>query len=171
MSNLSDRKGALLLGAAAVGTTVWVASRWRRGGGGAGPAPTSFEAYLRQVEEPAAAGGAFSATSFEAYLRAPAAGPAAAAPAGGGGGGSGAAAVPLDRVPVTVLFGTEYGFSKEIAEKLAERLKDTERYWCVHRRIVGGCRVSDLCLRGGRVLMRTRAVVCAVERLRAKQSA
>ncbi len=36
---------------------------------------------------------------------------------------------PLGSKPVAVLFGTEYGFSKEIAEKAAARLKETEAYW------------------------------------------
>jgi sulfite reductase (NADPH) flavoprotein alpha-component len=30
---------------------------------------------------------------------------------------------------ILVLYGTEYGFSKEIAEKLANALKDTKLYW------------------------------------------
>lgn len=35
---------------------------------------------------------------------------------------------------VTVLYGTEYGFSKEIAEKLAQRLKEGSQFWyaCQH---------------------------------------
>lgn len=36
---------------------------------------------------------------------------------------------PPGRKPVAVLFGTEYGFSKEIAEKAAARLKETKAYW------------------------------------------
>ena len=34
-----------------------------------------------------------------------------------------------DSVPVTVLYGTEFGFSKEIAEKLRDRLLDGSRFW------------------------------------------
>lgn len=30
---------------------------------------------------------------------------------------------------VTVLYGTEYGFSKEIAEELAKRLKEGSQFW------------------------------------------
>ena len=45
-------------------------------------------------------------------------------------GGSGAESQPSpDSVPVTVLFGTEFGFSKEIAEKLRDRLLAGVRYW------------------------------------------
>ena len=36
---------------------------------------------------------------------------------------------PADSKPVAVLFGTEYGFSKEIAEKLSARLRDIGKYW------------------------------------------
>ena len=36
---------------------------------------------------------------------------------------------PPDSKPVAVLFGTEYGFSKEIAEKAAGQLKGTGKYW------------------------------------------
>ena len=36
---------------------------------------------------------------------------------------------PPGSKPVAVLFGTEYGFSKEIAEKAAARLKETKAYW------------------------------------------
>ena len=36
---------------------------------------------------------------------------------------------PPDSKPVAVLFGTEYGFSKEIAEKAAAQLKETGKYW------------------------------------------
>ena len=34
-----------------------------------------------------------------------------------------------DSKPVAVLFGTEYGFSKEIAEKAAAQLKESGKYW------------------------------------------
>ena len=34
-----------------------------------------------------------------------------------------------DNVVVTILFGTEYGFSKEIAEKLRESLREQPPYW------------------------------------------
>ena len=36
---------------------------------------------------------------------------------------------PPGSKPVAVLFGTEYGFSKEIAEKLSVRLRETSKYW------------------------------------------
>jgi sulfite reductase (NADPH) flavoprotein alpha-component len=37
--------------------------------------------------------------------------------------------VPLDRARVLVVFGTEYGFSKEIAEKLCAQLKEGSKCW------------------------------------------
>ena len=37
--------------------------------------------------------------------------------------------VPPNSKPVAVLFGTEYGFSKEIAKKLSARLRETSKYW------------------------------------------
>ncbi len=36
---------------------------------------------------------------------------------------------PPDSKPVAVLFGTEFGFSKEIAEKAAALLKESGKYW------------------------------------------
>ena len=43
---------------------------------------------------------------------------------------TGNAGGPLpDQAVVTVLFGTEYGFSKEIAEKLAAQLSAGHKYW------------------------------------------
>ena len=36
---------------------------------------------------------------------------------------------PLDAVRVLVMYGTEYGFSKEIAEKLCARLKEGGAFW------------------------------------------
>ena len=36
-----------------------------------------------------------------------------------------------EQKPVTVLYGTEYGFSKEIAEKLVGKLKEGGTLWCV----------------------------------------
>jgi hypothetical protein len=43
--------------------------------------------------------------------------------------------VPLDRAAVAVLYGTEYGFSKEIAEKLCDGIKATSGFWCGARRV------------------------------------
>lgn len=34
-----------------------------------------------------------------------------------------------DQIVVTVVFGTEFGFSKEIAEKLCSMLRETGAYW------------------------------------------
>lgn len=37
--------------------------------------------------------------------------------------------IPEDAVPVLVLYGTEYGFAREIAEKVGQQLKDTGKFW------------------------------------------
>jgi sulfite reductase (NADPH) flavoprotein alpha-component len=37
-----------------------------------------------------------------------------------------------EMIRILVLFGTEYGFSKEIAEALASKLKSSRAYWCVY---------------------------------------
>lgn len=74
--------------------------------------------------------GQLAATDFGSFLKARAA----------AGAGAGAAAqqqqqqgppLTADSVVVTILFGTEYGFSKEIAEKLADALRDRPPYWWV----------------------------------------
>jgi sulfite reductase alpha subunit-like flavoprotein len=37
--------------------------------------------------------------------------------------------IPEEAVPVLVLYGTEYGFAREIAEKISQQLKDTGKFW------------------------------------------
>lgn len=37
--------------------------------------------------------------------------------------------VPEEAVPVLVLYGTEYGFAREIAEKISQQLKDSGKFW------------------------------------------
>lgn len=37
--------------------------------------------------------------------------------------------IPESAVPVLVLYGTEYGFAREIAEKVASSLKDGGQFW------------------------------------------
>jgi sulfite reductase (NADPH) flavoprotein alpha-component len=96
----------------------------------AGGDPTGFDTFLRAVPEAAAAGsGGGDPTGFDAFLR--------AVPKAAGGAGAGAAAAaaedeqppPPDRAAVCVLYGTEYGFSREIAEKLVEQLKAGDGFW------------------------------------------
>jgi hypothetical protein len=86
----------------------------------------------------AAVVGQLAATDFGSFLKQR--GPSAAA--------AGAAAQQVQPGPpltgnsvvVTILFGTEYGFSKEIAEKLAGALRDQPPYWWVWPRIRGAAR-------------------------------
>jgi hypothetical protein len=46
-----------------------------------------------------------------------------------------AAGPTADQVRILVMFGTEYGFSKEIAEKLTQKLREADKYWCVHAHV------------------------------------
>jgi sulfite reductase alpha subunit-like flavoprotein len=92
--------------------------------------------------------GKHAATSFEAYLKQPHL--ADAGDGAGSGGGDGQTTktsevacdtteheesveehtvIPPDVKPVTVIYGTEFGFSREIAEMLCERLKETQALW------------------------------------------
>lgn len=135
MLDLSERRGQLALAATAAGAAgaVWLCRRYAAAaasGGASAPAATSFDAYLKDRSvgaKPAQQPPKFAPTSFEAYLRQPApaatagAAPAAAAAAPG-------SAAPPTAKPLTVLFGTEYGFSKEVAEKACEALKEAG-YW------------------------------------------
>ena len=131
---LQERSSSGLLVGAAAAAAAGASLYWllgRRGQAAGAPGPTDFESYLRSAPEQPRA---FAATSFEAYLRGPA-GNSTAGPAPAAQPPTAASAVPADRAPVTVLFGTEYGFSKEIAEKLAARLQETGAFWWV---LVGG---------------------------------
>jgi sulfite reductase (NADPH) flavoprotein alpha-component len=92
--------------------------RWSWGGKKQKAIETSFDSFLKKRVEPDPA-------DFTSFLR------------DGGGGGKKAAppaapttkqqpvaeAIPADRAPVLVLYGTEYGFAREIAEKLADAMK------------------------------------------------
>lgn len=114
----------------------------------ASKAPTDFDSFLLA---PALAAqpskSAHTATSFESFLKVQPAPPSStdfasflinipgAAAAGSQPEAVDAAAacvddqVPEDEVPVAVLYGTEYGFAREIAEKLCEQLKGTGKFW------------------------------------------
>lgn len=129
----SERRGLVLAGAAAgAAGALWLVRRASAADAApAGRTATSFDAYLKDRSVGAAkAAPTYAATSFEAYLRQP--DPAAAAAAvdapAAGERAAAAAAAPPDAKPLTVLYGTEYGFSKEVAEKACEALK-AAGYW------------------------------------------
>ena len=146
MLETGDRRMLALGSTAAIASGATLLWLWRRratAAAAAGSPPpiaaTSFDAYLRNRElgrqQPveAAAAPQFAASSFEAYLRQPAATTAAAVavhqPSGASASASaaapaGAAAAPSHARPITVLFGTEYGFSKEVAQRVCQRLRD-----------------------------------------------
>ena len=74
------------------------------------------------------------AASFSSFLRkqpnqARAQPAAAAAPANADGHAAADAGPALGQKPVAVLYGTEYGFSKEIAEKLVGKLTECGEFW------------------------------------------
>lgn len=135
MLDLSERRGQVVLAATAAGAVgaVWLCRRYTAAaasGGASAPAATSFDAYLKDRSvgaKPAQQQPKFAPTSFEAYLRQPAPAAAAGATAAAPAAASGPAAPPTAK-PVTVLFGTEYGFSKEVAEKACEEVKEAG-YW------------------------------------------
>ena len=111
---------------------------------------TQFDHFLRQPVAPQAPADDRISTQFDSFLRVrpvasepdpcvfstwiktsgSAAAPQAAAPPS-----KPAEQVPLDRAAVAVLYGTEYGFSKEIAEKLCDGIKATSGFWCGARRV------------------------------------
>ena len=127
-----DSRGLLLAGSAAlaVPVAVWLARRLSSPHPAAVPEDTGFEAYLKRQAPNPCATVAHAATSFEAYLK--------AAPANGDTGSAAASAQPAQQKaappppgskPVTVLYGTEYGFSKEVAESACERLGAGGEFW------------------------------------------
>lgn len=69
---------------------------------------------------------AASATCFESFLKAA---PGGAQETGAADNVVQAATVQAHHVRVAVMFGTEYGFAKEIAEKLSLKLRQTDEYW------------------------------------------
>ena len=81
--------------------------------------------------------GQLAATDFGAFLKQR--GPSAAAAAEAAAQQQEQLGPPLtaDSVVITILFGTEYGFSKEIAEKLAGALRDKPPYWWVYPGLQG----------------------------------
>lgn len=132
VDSLSERRGLVLAAAGGAAAALWLARRASASAPNtaAAPAATSFDAYLKNREvgkkAPQMAKPKFAATSFEAYLRQPA--PTAASTAAAAGAAARGPAAPPDAKPITVLFGTEYGFSKEVAEKACEALKGAG-YW------------------------------------------
>jgi len=106
----------------------WAAPSARAAPAAAAVDETSFDAFLRTqpaVEEA-------DPTGFDSFLRVPVGGASSAAAAAQQ---SKAAVVveevPTDRAGVVVMYGTEYGFSKEIAEKLCAQLKAGDGFWWV----------------------------------------
>ncbi len=97
----------------------------------------SFSAFLKRPEE--AQKPVRQAASFSSFLRKQPnqAQPAAVTATENSVYAAAAAEVEAgpgpEQKPVMVLYGTEYGFSKEIAEKLVGKLKEGRELWCAHR--------------------------------------
>lgn len=114
----SDRSKWLLGGAVAAGGVWWLCRRRTPPGHAA---ETSFEAYMRSKDvRPGGAQPAtksYDPTDFSSYLK--------SRSGAGGTDASGAPAAPseqqesapLNAKPVLILFGTEFGFSKEVRER------------------------------------------------------
>ncbi|GMH36378.1 hypothetical protein BSKO_04246 [Bryopsis sp. KO-2023] len=83
--------------------------------------PTDFDGFLKQRPNKA------SPTDFDSFLK----GPSGSGPAQDDVSEVVEETAPLDAIRVPVLYGTEYGFSKEIAEKLCGQLKEKGSYWPV----------------------------------------
>ncbi|KAK2080572.1 hypothetical protein QBZ16_000426 [Prototheca wickerhamii] len=128
MGLLADRWIAVVGAGIGSGAALYYLSR-PRGPPVPPPEDTDFGAYLRDLSvglpQPAPQGGqdAYEDTSFEAYLRAGAFKAAGADQENNAGVVASGPSVAPDAVPVTIVFGTEFGFSKEVAERLAEKLK------------------------------------------------
>lgn len=157
MGNTSSTRRYVLYGAVGAATYLWLRSGSSRRATAAdstdfdsflrapAPAPaqttggTTFESFLReQPEQPAS-------TDFASFLRNTTTSSSSAQPAGKQ---QQAASKPVEvipetAVPVLVLYGTEYGFAREIAEKLSQQLKDSGRFWCA-RRGAGRCSSCNL---------------------------
>ena len=137
MGLLADRWIAVVGAGIGSGAALYYLSR-PRGPPVPPPEDTDFGAYLRDLSvglpQPAPQGGqdAYEDTSFEAYLRAGAFKAAGADQETNAGVVASGPSVAPDAVPVTIVFGTEFGFSKEVAERLAEKLKSAgKNYECV----------------------------------------
>lgn len=135
----SEHKRYLLYGAAGIAAYLWL----RRGSAKSHQQGTDFDSFLK-APAPARAAKTTSATSFAAFLHVQPEEPSSTDFASflkdrnsGAQQSSGQDAtesaqseqIPEDAVSVVVIFGTEYGFAKEIAEKLCQQLKDTGSYW------------------------------------------
>eukprot|EP00878_Enallax_costatus_P020855 GHUV01022062.1.p1 GENE.GHUV01022062.1~~GHUV01022062.1.p1 ORF type:complete len:138 (+),score=26.62 GHUV01022062.1:243-656(+) len=136
---LSDSKRCLLYVGAGVAAYLWL----RRRSSSSHLPSTDFDTFLK-TPAPARKTNKASATSFAAFLHVQPEEPCSTDFASflkdrSSGAQQGAQQtannstlaeqIPLDAVPVTVIYGTEYGFAREIAEKLCQQLKDTGKFW------------------------------------------
>lgn len=95
---------------------------------------TDFESFLKVQPATATAAAEPCATDFLSFLKDGGNSSSSSnnAAAAGGRAQEAAAAgevVPEGAVPVLVVYGTEYGFAREIAEKLSSQLKESSKFW------------------------------------------
>ncbi|KAF6255613.1 hypothetical protein COO60DRAFT_195932 [Scenedesmus sp. NREL 46B-D3] len=145
METIKTRRYVICGAAAGAATYMWLRSGSRRGTAAdatdfdsflrappsvpeQAPVGTTFESFLReQPEQPAS-------TDFASFLRNRS---SSAQPAGNHhhqqqqqqAASKPVEHVPETAVPVLVLYGTEYGFAREIAEKLSQQLKESGKFW------------------------------------------
>ena len=145
---------ALAVGAPAA---CYLVLRWAYGAKAADDDRTDFDGFLKRVEavgstgHVAVAAGPAARSSgpidsffrdagadedtrnpvdFDSFIKKPKAANGPAAAAAKGGSAKPAAKQPKpEQAQVLVMYGTEYGFSKEIAEKLCSQMEATGKYW------------------------------------------
>ena len=137
---LSDTKRYIIYGAAGVAAYLWL--RRLRNSNSNHPS-TDFNAFLKSPA-PARSSDKPSAKSFAAFLHVQPVQPSSTDFASflkdrstgtqqqtqqSANNSTQVEQLPLVAVPVTVIYGTEYGFAREIAEKLCQQLKDTGKFW------------------------------------------
>lgn len=129
----------MIYGAAGVAAYLWL----RRSSAKSHQPSTDFDSFLK-TPAPARTTRAASATSFAAFLHVQPDEPSSTdfasflkdrnsgaqeASAQDAASSAQAEQIPEDAVPIVVMYGTEYGFAKEIAEKLCQQLKENGKYW------------------------------------------
>lgn len=135
----SDTKRYVLYGVAGVAAYLWLRRRSNRR-----PQPrTDFDAFLKSPV-PAKNTNKASATSFAAFLHVQPEEPCSTDFASFLKDRSSAAQqgtqqtksqdaqteqISLQAIPISVVYGTEYGYAREIAEKLCQQLKETGKFW------------------------------------------
>lgn len=116
-----------LCGAAPLAYLYWVRRSTRSSGPLDTRDPSDFGAFLKARPPPGTPANPLQRdpSDFGAFLKRPGAAATAASAAPAVPAASAPAAGPMpDDVVVTVLYGTEYGFAREVSERVCERLRE-----------------------------------------------